>query len=95
MFLQGDIAEFSAPVVFRSKALCADNGQILVKRSNAAAKHHRSARRVGLSASMAAFQLSQRTTAIRFESASPKAPTIGALNADRPTEPDNITLEEH
>jgi len=54
-------------VVFRGQAPCAGNGRVLVKRGNAAAGHHRSARRVDLSASMAAFRLSQRTMAIRFE----------------------------
>jgi len=61
---------------------------VLVKHCNAGAEHHRSARRVGLSASMAALRLLQRTMAIRCEARL-------ALNADRPTEPGNITLKEH
>jgi len=60
----------------------------LVKRGNAAAGHHRSARRVGLSASTAAFRLSQRTMAICFEARL-------ALNADRSTEPINTDLLDH
>ena len=88
MLFQGNIAGFSVPVVFRSKTQCAGNGPVLVKHCNAAAEHHRSARRVGLSASMAAFHLLQRTMAIRYEARL-------AMNADRPTEPGNITLKEH
>ncbi len=42
-------------MVFRGKAQCAGNGCSLVKHCNAAAEHHRDARRVGLSASMAAL----------------------------------------
>jgi len=61
---------------------------VLVKRGNAAAGHHRNARRVGLSASMAAFRLLERTIAIPCEARL-------ALNADRPTEPDNIMLKEY
>jgi len=53
-----------------------------------AAEHHRSARRVGLSTSMAALLLLQRTTAIRCEERL-------ALNVDRPTESQFITLKEY
>jgi hypothetical protein len=67
---------------------------VLVKCCNAVAEHHSSARRVGLSAPMAALRLLQRTMAIPC-GASPQAPTVGALNADRPTEPINITLSEY
>ncbi|VAX04852.1 RTX toxin transporter, ATP-binding protein [hydrothermal vent metagenome] len=75
--------------MFRGKAQCAGNGHIvLVKHCNAAAEHHRSARRVGLSASMAALRLLQRTKAIRCEARL-------AMNADRPTEPVNMTLVEY
>lgn len=88
MLFQCDIAGFSVPVVFRSKAWCAGNGPVLVKHRNAAEGHHRSVRRIGLSASMAAFRLLQRTMAIRFEARL-------ALNTDRPTEPGNITLKEY
>ncbi len=52
---------------------------VLAKYGNAAAGHHGSARRVGLSASMAAFHLLQRTIVIRYE-------VRLALNTDRPTE---------
>ena len=61
---------------------------VLVKRCNAVAGHHRSARRVGLSASMAALRLLLRTTAINCEARL-------ALNADRPTEPGIIMLKEY
>ncbi len=40
---------------------------VLIKRGNAAAGHHRSAQRVGLSASMVAFRLSRRAMAIPFK----------------------------
>jgi len=88
VLLQGDIVGFSVPVVFRGKAPCAGNGPVLVKCGDAAAGHHRSARRVGLSAPMAVFRLLQRTMAIRYEARL-------ALNADRPTELDNIALKEY
>jgi len=88
VLFQRDIAGFSVPVVFRGKARCAGNGLVLVKRRNAAAGHHRSVQRIGLSASMAAFRILQRTMAIRFEARL-------ALNTDRPTEPGNITLKEY
>ena len=88
VLFHGDIAGFSVPVVFRGQAPCAGNGPVLVKRGNAAVEHHRSARRVGLSAPMAAFRLLQRTKAIRCEARL-------ALNADRPTEPGNITMKEY
>ncbi len=42
-------------MVFCGKAQCAGKGCSLVKHCNAAAEHHRDARRVGLSASMAAL----------------------------------------
>ena len=61
---------------------------VLVKRGNAAAGHHRNARRVGLLAFMAALPLSRRTMAIHFEARL-------ALNANRPTEPINISLLDH
>jgi len=60
----------------------------LVKHGNAAAGHHRSARRVDLSAPMAALRLLQRTMAIRCEARL-------AMNADRSTEYGNITLKEY
>jgi len=60
----------------------------LVKHGNAAAGHHRIACRVGLSASMAALRLLQRTMAIRGEARL-------TMNADRPTEHGYITLKEY
>jgi hypothetical protein len=88
VLLQGNICGFSVPVVFRRKARCAGNGHSLVKHRNAAAEHHRGARRVGLTASMAALQLLRRGVAIRCE-------LRLALNAVRPTETVNIALKEH
>ncbi len=82
------IVGFSATVVFRNKAQLAGNGPALTKSCNAVAEHHSSARRVGLSASMAALRLLLRTKAISCESRL-------ALNADRPTEPDNIIWTEY
>jgi len=61
---------------------------VLAKHCNAAVGHHRSARRVGLSASMAALRLLLRATAINCEARL-------ALNADRPTEPGIIMLKEY
>ena len=93
---QGYIDEFSVTVVFRntkSRRLQARHSMqamaiVLAKCCNAVAEHHSNARRVGLSAPMAALCLLQRTTAIRCEACL-------ALNADRPTESINITLTEH
>jgi len=61
---------------------------VLVKCCNAVTGHHSSARRVGLSASMAALCLLLRTKAINCEARL-------ALNADRPTVSINITLLEY
>jgi len=53
---------FAAPTVGAlGEARCAGNGPVLVKHRNAAAGHHRSARRVALSGPMAALRLLQRT----------------------------------
>jgi len=82
---QGNIVAFSVAVVFRCKAQYAVNGCSLGKYCNAAAEHHSNARRVGLSAPMAALHLLQRTMAIRCE-------LRLAMGADRPTEYDNIAL---
>ena len=61
---------------------------VLVKCCNAVVEHHSNARRVGLSGSMAALRLLQRTTAIHCEACL-------ALDPDRPTESINITLVEY
>ena len=61
---------------------------VLVKCCNAVAEHHSNARRVGLSAPMAALCLLQRTMAIRCEACL-------ALSPDRPTESINTTLPEY
>ena len=103
MLFQGNIAGFSVPVMLRDKARCAGNGPALVEHRNAAAGEHRRARRVALSASMAAspkaptvasghllleVRLLQGTKAIRCEARL-------ALNTGRPTEPGNITFKEY
>jgi len=51
VLFQPDNCGFSAPVVFRNKAQCTDNGHILGKHCNAVAGHHRSALWVSLSGS--------------------------------------------
>ena len=61
---------------------------VLVKCCNAVAKHHSNARRVGLSASMVALRLLQRTMAIYCKASL-------TLNADRPTVPINTMLLEY
>jgi hypothetical protein len=79
----------SAPVrCFAARRRAQAMAEALVKHGNAAAGHHRSARRVGLSASMAAWHLLPRATTLRC------ARRL-ALNADRPTESVNITLKEY
>jgi len=91
-------------VAFRGKAQCAGNGlspcqalqsfRVLltplayIRVGHTAAGRHRSARRVGLSASMALLRLLRRTKAIRGE-------TRLALNADKPTASQIITLKEY
>jgi len=75
-------------VVFWRKARRAGNGPALVKRRNAAAGHHGSAPRVGLSAPPDGVAALAKGRAIRGE------PRL-ARNADRPTEGGNITLKEY
>ena len=88
MLFQHDNYEFSAPVVFRSKALCAGNGRTLVKHCNAAAGHHRSALRVSLSGSTDCVVPLDKGVAIACEARL-------AVNVDRLTELAIITLKEH
>ena len=88
VLLQGNNLRFSVPVVFRGKAQYAGNECFLVKYCNAAERDHRYARRVGLSAPMAALRLLQRTMAIRCKARL-------TMNADRPTELKIITLKEY
>ena len=104
MRLQGNNLGFSAPVAFRSKAQRTGNGlspcqalqsfRILltpltyVRVGHAAAGRHRSAQRVDLSAPMALLRLLRRTQAIRDE-------TRLALNADKPTASQIITLKKY
>ncbi|MCP4283350.1 MAG: hypothetical protein GY792_02695 [Gammaproteobacteria bacterium] len=83
-----DIVRFSVPVVFRSKAQCAGNGclpcQALQRRGGTP-----QARPKGWSVSaQGGVAPLAKGTAIRCE-------TRLALNADRPTEPDNISWTEH
>jgi len=67
---------------------------VLVKCCNAVAEHHSNARRVGLSAFMAAFHLLLRTKAISGEARLAPRGHV-ALNADRPTGSINIALLEY
>ncbi len=88
MFLQDDNYGFSAPVMFRRKAQCAGNGHSLIKRWNAAAEHHRGARRVSMSASMDYVVPLAKEATLTCE-------TRLAMNADKLTELAMSTLEEH
>ena len=90
-------------MVFRSKAQCEGNGHSLVEHCNAVEEYHRDALRVSLSTPTDCRRLGVPTfgaplgkgVAIDFEAASPKAPTFGAVNADKLTELAIITLKEH
>ena len=98
---------FSVPVVFRSKAQCEGNGHSLVEYCNAVAGHHRDALRVSLSTPKVCVVSLDKGTAkagpvseasalgSACESASPKAPTCGAVNVDKLTEIAIIMLKEH
>ena len=88
MLLQHDNYEFSAPVVFRSKAQCAVNGRTLVKHCNAVAGHHRSALWVSLSGSTDCVVPLGKGTAITCEARL-------AVNPDKLTELAIIMLQEH
>jgi hypothetical protein len=88
VLFQDDIVVFSVPVVFASKASYDGNGDPLVKYGNAAGGHHGSALRVGLSATMDGVAHLGMGVAIPGE-------TRLAMNADKPTEYDNIILKEH
>lgn len=88
MLLQDNNYGFSAPVMFRSKAQCAGNGHSLIKRWNAAAGHHRDARRVNLSTTMDFVVPLAKETTLTCESRL-------AMKADKLTERAIITLEEH
>jgi len=75
-------------VVFRSKAQCAGKGHSLVKHCNAAAKHHRSARRVSLSTPTDCVAPLDKGVAIACEARL-------AVNVDKLTELAIIMLKEH
>jgi hypothetical protein len=74
--------------MFRDKAPCAGKGCSPIKRGNAGAGHPVDALRVGLRAPMALLRLLKREMAISCE------PCL-AMNAHKPSEPDNIILKEY
>src|SRR5690606_38157137 len=95
---------FSVPVVFGCKALCAVNGSVLCQHSNAAAGHHGSARRVGLSSSMDCVTYmdvgkGREQEALSFAPLVKDAAIHGesrlAINADRPTEIEKTSWSDH
>jgi hypothetical protein len=100
VFFQGDIVMFSSPLMFRDKAQCATktqstrfargagSGCSIGKRCNAVAGHQGSALRVSLSALMDCVVPFGKGTAISCKARL-------AMNADKLTEYDNITLKEH
>lgn len=88
MFLQDDNYGFSASVMFRRKVQCAGNGHSLIKRWNAAAGHHRGARRVSMSAYMDCVVPVAKEIILTCE------PRL-AMHADKLTELAMITLEKH
>jgi hypothetical protein len=77
---QGDIAAFSAPLVFRRKARRAGNGPALVRRRTAGGVQLGGALRVGLSAPLAALRLAHVAVLHHAHRALPGALT-GQLNA--------------
>jgi len=85
---QGYIVMFSAPLMFRDKAQCATNGSSISKRCNVVAGHQGSALRVSLSAPMDCVVPFEKGTTIPCKARL-------AMNADKLTEYDNITLKGH
>jgi len=85
---QGDIVMFSAPLMFRDKARCATNGCSISKRCNVVVGHQGSALRVSLSAPMGSIVPFGKGTTIPCKARL-------AMNADKLTEYDNITLKGH
>jgi hypothetical protein len=79
---------FSDPLLFRNKAQCATNGCSIGKRCNAVAEHQGSALQVSLSAPMDCVVPFGKGTAIPCKARL-------AMNADKLTEYDNITLKGH
>ena len=75
-------------MVFRSKAQYEGNGRTLVEHCNAAAAHHRSALRVGLSTPTDCVAPLGKGAAIAFE-------TRLAVNVNKPTETIIIKLIDH
>ena len=88
MVFQCDIAVFSVPLVFRRKAQPAGNGHSLAKGCNAAVGHQGGALRVSLSAPMDFVAPLGKGVAIPCEARL-------AMNADKLTEYDSITLKDH
>ncbi len=97
MLYQHDNCEFSVPVVFCSKALCAGNGRTLVKHctksrrpeaTRLTAGHHGNALRVSLSKSTDCVAPLAKGTAIACE-------VRLAVNLDKLTELAIIILKEH
>ena len=88
MLHPGKNHEFSVPVVFRSKALCEENGHSLIKRCNAAAEDHRDALWVSLSTPMDCVPPLGKGVTIACE-------TRLAMNVDKLTELRIFTRMEH
>ncbi len=100
MLFQCDNYAFSVPVVFRSKARCAGNGQFLVKHCNAAAEHHRDALRVSLSTTTDRVaplgkELARAGPASKASALGLAGETRLAVNVDKLTEYVIVTLKEH
>ena len=88
VLLQCDNYGFSVPVVFRSKAQCEGNGVSLGERCNVAAGYHRDALRVSLSTPTDCVAPLDKGMAIICEARL-------AVNVDKLTELEIITLKEH
>ena len=91
---------FSAPLMFRDKAQCAANGYSIGKRCNAVAEHQGSALRVSLSAPMDCVVPFGKGTARAGPMSAANAVGLPckarlAMNADKLTEYDNISLKRH
>jgi len=88
VFYPSDNYGFSVPVVFRSKAQHEANGGSIVECWNAAAEHHRLARRVSLSTPTDFVAPLDNGTTIACEARL-------AVNLDKLTEPAIIRWIEH
>jgi hypothetical protein len=97
---QGNIVVFSAPLMFRDKAQWATNGFSIGKRCNAVARHQGSAHWVSLSAPMDCVVPLGKGAARAGPMSAANAVGLPckarlAMNADKLTEYDNITLKGH